>query len=188
MAKFKFHMSNLDGLIVIEPNVLGDRRGFFMETYNKEEFENNGLIVNFVQDNHSKSRKGVLRGLHYQTNHPQGKLVRILKGAVYDVAVDLRGSSPTYGKSYGIELSEENKKMLYIPIGFAHGFLTLYDDTDLFYKVTDYYYAEYDAGILWNDSDLNIKWPLNEYGISKPFLSDKDSHLPLLKDITSPFN
>ena len=187
MGKFKLIKTPMEGLYIIEPTVFGDNRGFFMESYNKREFEKIGLDMNFVQDNHSRSKKGVLRGLHFQKKHPQGKLVRVIRGKVFDVAVDLRKGSPTFGKWYGIILSDENHLMFYIPEGFAHGFLVLSEEADFFYKCTDFYYPEYDAGIIWNDPDIGIKWPFEEYGIKEPILSEKDSKLPRLRDIEIPF-
>ena len=187
MGKFKLIKAPIEGLYIIEPTVFGDNRGFFTESYNKREFEKIGLDMNFVQDNHSRSKKGVLRGLHFQKKHPQGKLVRVIRGKVFDVAVDLRKGSPTFGKWYGIILSDENHLMFYIPEGFAHGFLVLSEEADFFYKCTDFYYPEYDAGIIWNDPDIGIKWPFEEYGIKEPILSEKDSKLPRLRDIEIPF-
>jgi len=186
MIKFNKIKTTLDGVVIIEPAVYCDERGFFMETYNKKEFNKLGLDVDFVQDNHSKSSKGVLRGLHYQSKHPQGKLVRVIRGRVFDVAVDIRVGSPSFGQYYAVELSEKNKRMFYIPEGFAHGFLAL-EESEFVYKTTDYYYAAYDRGIRWNDPDINIKWPLDKIGDSRLILSDKDSKLPFLKDIESPF-
>lgn len=183
MSKFRKVSTPVEGLYVIEPTVFEDSRGFFMESWNKKAFEEIGFHLNFVQDNHSKSRKGALRGLHFQIKHPQGKLVRVVKGAVFDIAVDLRKGSPTFGKWYGIILSEENKKMLYIPEGFAHGFLVLTKEADFLYKATEYYYPEYDAGIVWDDPDIGIEWPLKEFGIEYPILSEKDKSLPKLRDI-----
>ena len=148
MSKFKKIETGIEGLYIIEPTVFGDNRGFFLETYNKKEFEEIGITDEFVQDNHSKSKKGVLRGLHFQTQHSQGKLVRAIKGSVYDVAVDLRKDSKTFGKWFGVELNAENKKMLYIPENFAHGFLTLEDETEFMYKCTNFYHPEYDSGII----------------------------------------
>lgn len=177
MGKFIKTETGIDGLIVIEPTVFGDSRGFFMETYNKRDFEEMGLNVDFVQDNHSKSKKGVLRGLHFQTEHSQGKLIRVIKGTVYDVAVDIREGSPTYGKYFGIELTEDNKKMFYVPENFAHGFIALSDEVEFLYKVTDYYYPEYDSGIMWNDPEIGIEWPLEQYEIKEPILSEKDRKL-----------
>ena len=187
MGKFKLIKAPIEGLYIIEPTVFGDNRGFFMESYNRREFEEIGLDMNFVQDNHSRSKKGVLRGLHFQKKHPQGKLVRVIRGKVFDVAVDLRKGSPTFGKWYGIILSDENHLMFYIPEGFAHGFLVLSEEADFFYKCTDFYYPEYDAGIIWNDPDIGIKWSFEEYGIKEPILSEKDSKLPRLRDIEIPF-
>ncbi|UJG44347.1 MAG: dTDP-4-dehydrorhamnose 3,5-epimerase [Candidatus Heimdallarchaeum endolithica] len=186
MIKFNKIKTTLDGVFIIEPAIFSDERGFFMETYNKREFTKIGLDVDFVQDNHSKSSKGVLRGLHYQSKHPQGKLVRVIKGRVFDVAVDLRVGSPNFGQYYGVELSEKNKRMFYIPEGFAHGFLAL-EESEFVYKTTDYYYSAYDRGIRWNDPDINIKWPLDKIEDSRLILSEKDSNLPFLKDIESPF-
>jgi len=182
MAKFERIETGIEGLYVVKPTVFGDNRGFFMESWNKKEFEEIGLDMEFVQDNHSRSRRGVLRGLHFQTFHPQGKLVRVVKGSVYDVAVDLRKGSPTFGKYYGAILSEENKLMFYIPEGFAHGFLVLSDEVDFLYKATDYYYPQYEAGIVWNDEDIYIDWPFKEYGIDEPILSEKDKKLPTFRE------
>lgn len=174
--KFKKIETGIRDLYVIEPTVFGDNRGFFMETYSKKDFNEIGLTMDFVQDNHSKSKKGVLRGLHFQTKYTQGKLVRVTKGSVYDVAIDLRKNSETFGKWYGVELTEENKKMFYIPEGFAHGFLTLEDETEFQYKCTDYYAPEFDSGVLWNDKDINIEWNLEKYGLNEEtiLLSEKD--------------
>ena len=176
MAKFNRVETRIKDLIVIEPTVFGDNRGFFMESYSRKDFAEIGMDIEFVQDNHSKSKKGVLRGLHFQTKHVQGKLVRVTAGAVLDVAVDLRKDSPTFGKYYLVELTAENKKMFYIPPGFAHGFLTLEDNTEFLYKCTDYYAPEFDSGILWNDSEVGIEWNLEKYGLSEDtiLLSEKD--------------
>ncbi|MGX6591110.1 dTDP-4-dehydrorhamnose 3,5-epimerase [Cetobacterium ceti] len=176
MSKFKKVETGIRDLYVIEPTVFGDNRGFFMETYSKKDFNDIGLTMDFVQDNHSKSKKGVLRGLHFQIKHTQGKLVRVTKGSVYDVAIDLRKDSETFGKWYGVELTEENKKMFYIPEGFAHGFLTLEDETEFQYKCTDYYAPEFDSGVLWNDKNINIEWNLEKYGLNEEtiLLSEKD--------------
>jgi len=183
MARFEVMETPIKELILIKPAVYRDERGFFMESYNEKEFRAIGLDMKFVQDNHSRSKKGVLRGLHFQNPHAQGKLVRVIRGKVFDVAVDLRPDSPTFGKWYGVELSEENNLMMYIPEGFAHGFLVLSDVADFVYKVTDYYCKECDGGIIWNDPEIAIKWPLKEYGIENPILSEKDSKLPLLSEI-----
>ena len=176
MNNFTVKNTPIKDLVIIETKVFGDSRGFFMETYNQASFEELGLKMNFIQDNHSKSKKGVLRGLHFQTKHTQGKLVRVIKGRVYDVAVDLRKGSETFGQWYGIELSEENKLMFYVPEGFAHGFLTLDDETEFVYRCTDLYAPEYDSGILWSDRTLNIDWKFEEFGINSEELtiSEKD--------------
>lgn len=167
-------------LYVIKPKVFGDNRGFFLETYQKKDFETLGLKYDFVQDNHSKSKKGVLRGLHYQKNYPQAKCVRVIVGEVFDVAVDLRKDSPTYGKWYGVRLSAENKLMLMIPRGFAHGFLVLSDEAEFMYKCDEYYHPEDEGGIIYNDPDINIEWPHIDTEI---LLSEKDKKHPNFKDI-----
>lgn len=179
MAKFKFIETKIKDLYVIEPTVFGDDRGYFMESYSKKEFFDAGLKMEFVQDNESKSKRGVLRGLHFQTKHTQGKLVRAIKGEVFDVAVDLREGSPTYGMWEGVILSEENKKQFYVPEGFAHGFLVMSDEAIFTYKCTDYYAPEYDGGIAWNDSEIGIKWPIDGM---EPLLSEKDKNLKPLKE------
>ena len=175
---FIFNKTEIEGVYVIEPKVFGDERGFFMETYKQSDFEQAGLKYNFIQDNQSRSHKGVLRGLHYQKNFPQAKLVRVIQGEVFDVAVDLRKNSPTYGKWVGVILSAENKKMFMIPRGFAHGFLVLSDTAEFVYKCDELYHPEDEGGIMWNDPDVNVKWPLNE----EPSLSEKDKEHPLLRD------
>lgn len=172
MGNFKFIVTKISGVYVIEPKIFGDNRGYFMETYNRKHFEEVGLNMNFVQDNESRSTKGVLRGLHFQKRHSQGKLIRVGKGEVFDVAVDLRNGSKTYGKWEGIILSEENKKLFYIPEGFAHGFLVLSDEAIFNYKCTDFYAPEYEEGIKWNDPDINIAWPLDK--VNNVILSEKD--------------
>ncbi|MDO4690470.1 MAG: dTDP-4-dehydrorhamnose 3,5-epimerase [Fusobacterium sp.] len=184
MGKFKKISTGIEGLFIIEPTVFGDERGFFIETYNKNDFAEIGINDEFVQDNHSKSKRGVLRGLHFQTKFPQGKLVRVIKGSVYDVAVDLRKNSKTFGKWFGIELSSNNKKMFFIPKGFAHGFLTLEDGSEFTYKCTDFYYPEYDSGIIWNDKDINIEWNFKKYMLEEQeiILSEKDKKLQTLED------
>lgn len=169
----------IEGLIVLEPQVFKDDRGFFFESYNEEIFRRLGINSRFVQDNHSGSRKGVIRGLHYQICHPQAKLVRVIAGEIFDVAVDIRRSSPTFGKWFGINLSAENKKQLYIPEGFAHGFLVLSDWAEVLYKTTDFYAPECDRVIIWNDPEIAIDWPLN--GL-EPILSPKDLRGVRLKD------
>lgn len=162
--------TKLSGAFVLEPRVFGDSRGFFFESFNQRAFaEATGTETCFVQDNHSRSAKGVLRGLHYQIRQPQGKLVRVVRGAVFDVAVDLRKSSPTFGQWIGVELSEENQRQLWVPPGFAHGFVVLSESADFLYKTTDYYAPEHERCIIWNDPDIGIDWPLQN-----PALSAKD--------------
>ncbi|ANK12046.1 dTDP-4-dehydrorhamnose 3,5-epimerase [Erythrobacter neustonensis] len=172
--------TTLSGVLIIEPRVFGDARGFFMETWNAEAFANAGLNLNFVQDNHSRSQKGVLRGLHFQNPGPQGKLVRVARGAVFDVAVDLRGSSPTFGQWVGVELSAANKRMLWVPEGFAHGFLTLEDDTDFLYKCTAPYAPQSEHTLAWGDPAVGIDWPL--IGLD-PLISEKDARGLSLADV-----
>jgi dTDP-4-dehydrorhamnose 3,5-epimerase len=164
-------------VLIFEPRVFGDERGFFLESWNAREFDNAvGAKVQFVQDNHSRSRRGVLRGLHYQIKQPQGKLVRVARGRVFDAAVDLRKSSSTFGRWVGAELSEDNHRQVWIPFGFAHGFLVLSESADLIYKATDYYAPEHERCLIWNDPTVGINWPVNE----KPILSAKDmAGLPL---------
>ena len=159
MGKFFFKDTGIEGMFVVEPEVFGDARGYFMETYNEAAFKAAGHDLTFVQDNQSKSRKGVLRGLHLQVNNPQGKLVRVIKGSVFDVAVDLRVGSETYGQWYGVELTEENKKQFYISEGFAHGFLVLTDTAEFCYKVTDFYHPGDEGGLAWNDPEIGVEWP-----------------------------
>lgn len=185
MSKFIFNKTSIEGVYVIEPTVFGDERGYFMETYHAEEFKEAGLDFNFVQDNQSKSKKGVLRGLHFQYTKPQGKLVRVIKGEVFDVAVDLRKDSPTYGQWEGIILSEENKKQFYVPEGFAHGFLVLSDEAEFTYKCTSFYDAADEGGIHWNDPDIGIKWPLGD--IENVGLSEKDELWKSFKETETDF-
>lgn len=185
MGNFNFVKTKIRDLYIIEPKVFGDNRGYFMESYNKKDFFDAGLTMEFVQDNKSKSKKGVLRGLHFQTKHTQGKLVRVTEGAVYDVAVDLRKGSPTYGQWEGILLTSENKKQFYVPEGLAHGFLVLSDTAVFNYKCTDFYAPEYDGGVLWNDPDIGIEWPLD--GIEEILLSEKDKNQKTLKELDLPF-
>lgn len=171
----------IEGVVVIEPQVFGDKRGYFMETYNQRAMNEAGLDMVFVQDNQSSSVKGVLRGLHFQKQHPQGKLVRAIKGAVYDVAVDLRKGSKTYGKWHGELLSEENKKQMYIPEGFAHGFYVVSDYAEFCYKCTDFYHPEDEGGIAWDDPDIGVEWPIDE--TAELIMSDKDKKWGRLKDM-----
>jgi len=159
MGQIKVTKCPIEGLYIIEPAVHGDNRGYFMETYNQRDMEEAGLNMVFVQDNQSMSVKGVLRGLHFQKQYPQGKLVRAIKGRVFDVAVDLRAGSPTYGKWYGVELTEENKKQFYISEGFAHGFLVLSETAEFCYKCTDFYHPGDEGGLAWNDPTIGIQWP-----------------------------
>lgn len=180
MGQFKFTKTPIEDLYIIEPKVFGDHRGYFMETYNYEDFKEAGLDMIFVQDNQSKSKKGVLRGMHFQTQYSQGKLVRVIKGEVFDVAIDLRKESKTYGQWYGVLLSEENKKEFYVPEGFAHGFLVTSDEAEFVYKCTNLYHPEFEGGIAWNDPDINIQWPLD--GIEEVLLSEKDKNALTLKE------
>ena len=159
MGKINVETCEIEGLKVITPTVFGDERGYFMETYNYNDYKAAGIDQEFVQDNQSSSKKGVLRGLHFQKEFPQGKLVRVVKGSVFDVAVDLRSDSKTYGKWFGVELTEENKKQFYIPEGFAHGFLVLSDIAEFCYKCTDFYHPGDEGGLAWNDPKIGIKWP-----------------------------
>ncbi len=169
------------GALIIEPKVFGDPRGFFMETWNTATFAEAGLEMKFVQDNHSRSQRGVLRGLHFQNPSPQGKLVRVTRGAVFDVVVDIRKSSPTFGQWIGIELSEENQRMLWVPEGFAHGFLTLEDDTDFVYKCTTLFAPENEHIIAWDDPTIGVDWPLDDI---TPLISEKDAAGMALADVT----
>ncbi|MCC2673175.1 MAG: rfbC [Ramlibacter sp.] len=163
-------------VVLLEPKVFGDARGFFFESFNQRAFrEATGLEVPFVQDNHSRSARGVLRGLHYQVKQPQGKLVRVARGRVFDVAVDVRRSSPTFGRWVGAELSEENQHQLWVPAGFAHGFVVLSDSADFLYKTTEYYAPEHERCIAWNDPGIGVEWPLAAAGIAAPVLSAKDA-------------
>lgn len=177
---FTFTPTSISDVIVVEPKVFGDERGFFMEAFKKSDFEKNGIVEDFIQDNHSKSSKGVLRGLHYQL-YPkaQAKLVRCPRGRILDVAVDIREGSETFGEWVGVELSEENKKMLYIPAGFAHGFVVYSDEAELLYKTTNEYAPDLDRGIKWNDPAIGIDWGID----FEPLISDKDSKQPLLKEV-----
>jgi len=171
VGNFKGIKTAIEGLQVVEPRVFGDDRGFFLESYSKRHFEELGIREEFVQDNHSKSSKGVLRGLHFQVKYPQAKLIRVSSGAIYDVAVDIRKGSPTFGKWFGIELSQSNKKMLFIPSGFAHGFLALEEGTEVLYKSSDYYHPEDESGLIFNDPKINVQWPIDNMTI---LMSDKD--------------
>ncbi len=180
MGKFGFINTGIEGLFIVEPTVFGDNRGYFMETYHAKEFQEAGFKMVFVQDNQSKSRQGVLRGLHFQYRFPQGKLVRVTKGEVFDVAVDLRKNSRTFGKWHGVTLSDENKIQFYIPEGFAHGYLVLTGEAEFVYKCTDYYHPEDEGGILWNDPEIGIDWPLDK--VKEVILSKKDNRWKCLKE------
>jgi dTDP-4-dehydrorhamnose 3,5-epimerase len=173
--------TNLPGVIVIEPKVYVDKRGFFLETFREDVLLQAGINAHFVQDNHTRSSQGVLRGLHYQMTQTQGKLVRVAAGSVFDVVVDVRSGSPTFVQWYGTELNEDNIKMIYVPPGFAHGFVVLSETADFIYKCTDYYHPESEQGIAWDDPDLNIDWPIAEIA-EKISLSDKDKQNVKLKD------
>lgn len=173
MSKIKVTRCEIEGLCVIEPTVFSDDRGYFMETYNQNDFKEEGLDMVFVQDNQSMSTKGVLRGLHFQKQYPQGKLVRVVRGSVFDVAVDLRSTSKTYGKWFGVELNEENKKQFYIPEGFAHGFVVLSDVAEFCYKCTDFYHPGDEGGLAWNDPEIGIDW--ESVGIKGQYKGSADS-------------
>ena len=183
MGKFKKIETSIEGVCVIEPTVFGDNRGYFMETYSEEEFRDIGLNYKFVQDNQSKSKKGVLRGLHFQKENSQAKLVRVIKGEVFDVAVDLRPGSKTYGKWEGVILSEENKKMFMIPKGFAHGFLVLSDEAEFTYKCDDIYNPSAEGGLAWNDKDVAIDWPFGDLKKEDLLTSEKDAKWPSLEEL-----
>ena len=180
MGQIRVTRTEIDGLVLIEPAVHGDERGYFMETYNQRDMAEAGLDMTFVQDNQSRSLKGVLRGLHYQKKYPQGKLVRVIRGRVFDVAVDLRSGSTTFGKWRGTVLSEENKLQMYIPPGFAHGFLVLSDDAEFVYKVTDFYHPGDEGGIAWNDPGIGIEWP----DIVGEYYGTADCSVYMMKDGT----
>lgn len=178
-----FIKTEIEGVYIIEPKVFGDNRGYFMESYNESVFKANGLNYTFVQDNESKSKKGVLRGLHFQIKYPQAKLVRVIEGEVFDVAVDLRKDSKTYGKWVGVILSSENKRQFMIPRGFAHGFVVLSETATFVYKCDEFYHPEDEGGIMWNDPNININWPFE----GDVILSEKDKKHPLLKDLKIEF-
>lgn len=180
MEKFKFIKTPIEDLYIIETTVFKDNRGYFMETYNYNDFKEKGLNMTFVQDNQSSSQKGVLRGLHFQRRHPQGKLVRVTKGKVFDVAVDLREKSSTLGKWYGCILSEKNRRQFYIPEGFAHGFLVLSNNAEFVYKCTDFYYPKDEDGIIWNDNIIQIDWPMDT--VEEVILSEKDKNWRTFKE------
>jgi dTDP-4-dehydrorhamnose 3,5-epimerase len=174
----KSQATQIPGVLIVEPAIFGDDRGFFLESYNEREMRNIGIDAHFVQDNHSRSQRNVLRGLHYQISQPQGKLVRVVTGRVYDVAVDVRRDSPAFGKWVGVELSAENKRMFWLPAGMAHGFVVLSDSADFLYKATEYYAPKFERTILWNDTELGIEWPLT----GQPILSAKDAAAKTFRD------
>ncbi len=176
--------TTISEVMLIEPRVFGDERGFFMEIYSTRAFAELGITRAFVQDNHSLSRKGTLRGLHYQRANPQAKLCRVVSGAVWDIAVDIRRGSPTFGHHVGALLSAENKRSIYIPRGFAHGFLVLSDEAEFLYKCDEFYAPGDEYAVRFDDAALNIDWPMREYGITAPLLSEKDEKAPLLADVT----
>jgi dTDP-4-dehydrorhamnose 3,5-epimerase len=176
----QFDRTAIPDVILIQPKVFGDERGFFMETFRADEFAAHGIIAGFVQDNHSASQQGILRGLHYQVRQPQGKLVRAVCGVIFDVAVDLRRSSPTFGHWVATVLSSQNKKQIWIPTGFAHGFYVLSEEAEVVYKTTDYYAPLYERSLFWDDPSLGIEWPLLDG--KPPILSDKDAHAKLLSE------
>ena len=175
--------TSIPEVLIIEPRVFGDERGFFMETYSARALAELGVTRSFVQDNHSLSRQGTLRGLHYQLRNPQAKLCRVVRGAVWDVAADIRRGSPTFGQHVGVLLSAENKRSIYVPRGFAHGFLVLSDEAEFLYKCDDFYAPGDEYGVRWDDVALDIEWPLREHEIESPLLSDKDENAPLLQDV-----
>ena len=178
--------NGIQGLMVIEPTVFGDDRGYFMETYNYNDFAEAGIDCQFVQDNQSASKKGVLRGLHFQIHYPQDKLVRVIVGEVFDVAVDLREGSKTFGKWYGVKLSAENKKQFFVPKGFAHGFIVLSDYAEFCYKVTDFYHPNDEGGLMWNDPDIAVEWPMPEGMTAEDLiLSEKDKVNSSFKEHTA---
>ena len=183
MSNFTFHPTEIPGVYIIDVKTYGDRRGYFMETYKESDFREAGLNYTFVQDNQSASREGVLRGLHFQKQHPQAKLVRVLRGVVFDVAVDLRAGSATYGKWVGALLSGENHRQLMIPRGFAHGFVVVSESAEFAYKCDDFYHPEDEGGIMWNDPAIGIEWP----DVGEILLSEKDQHHPSLAEANITF-
>lgn len=185
MGKFNAIKTSIEGLTIIEPTVFGDQRGFFMESFSERDFLELGITERFVQDNHSKSSRGVLRGMHFQTHMSQGKLIRVVAGAVLDAVIDLRPESATFGKWEAVMLSAENKRQLYVPPRFAHGFLTLEDNTEFLYKCTQYYAPEFDGGVLWSDPEIGIDWKLEEFGLTENqlIMSEKDRKQPVVKSI-----
>ena len=187
MGKITITNTEIEDVLIVTPALFRDPRGFFLESYSRRDFEMAGIRGEFVQDNHSRSTKGVLRGLHYQFPHAQDKLIRVTFGSIYDVAVDIRTGSPTYGKWVGVMLSENSPEMLYIPAGFAHGFVVISDIAEVQYKVNEYYDPSAEGGIRWDDPDIGILWPLHENGIEFPLLSEKDRHYLEFLKFVSPF-
>ena len=181
MSKFTFHKTEIEGAVIVEPTVFGDDRGYFMETYHEKEFAEGGITAHFVQDNQSSSTRGVLRGLHFQREYPQAKLVRVIDGTVFDVAVDIRKGSSTFGAWVGVELSAENKRQFFISRGLAHGFLVLSKTAEFTYKCDEFYHPEDEGGLAWDDPAIGIKWPLSS--MQKPLLSDKDQKNPILTEL-----
>ena len=181
MGKFSVETCEIEGLKVITPTAFGDARGYFMESYQANDFKEMGIDTVFVQDNQSSSTKGVFRGMHYQINFPQDKLVRVISGEVYDAVVDLRKGSPTYGKSFGVVLSAENRKQLFIPKGFAHGFLVLSDTAEFFYKVSDFYHPNDEGGLVWNDPEVGIDWPVKDEALLN--IIERDRNWPKLSEL-----
>lgn len=181
MGKFSVETCEIEGLKVITPTAFGDARGYFMESYQANDFKEMGIDTVFVQDNQSSSTKGVLRGMHYQINFPQDKLVRVISGEVYDAVVDLRKGSPTYGKSFGVVLSAENRKQLFIPKGFAHGFLVLSETAEFFYKVSDFYHPNDEGGLVWNDPEVGIDWPVKDEALLN--IIERDRNWPKLSEL-----
>jgi dTDP-4-dehydrorhamnose 3,5-epimerase len=187
MGSYTITPTALPEVLLVTPQVFADDRGFFLESYNRRNFNSIGISCEFVQDNHSRSTKGVLRGLHFQKQFPQDKLVRVIRGEVFDVAVDIRVGSPRFGNYVGVFLTAEDKRMLFVPKGFAHGFLVLSDTAEFMYKVSDFYNPADEGGIVWNDPDIGIEWPFAEYGIETPTLSKRDREWNGLKEQSFPF-
>lgn len=175
--------TDLPGVIVLEPRVWQDARGFFLETFHRDHYAELGIDCEFVQDNHSSSSRGTLRGLHFQQEQAQAKLCRVVRGEVFDVAVDIRRGSPHFGKWFGTVLSEENQRQIFVPRGFAHGFLVLSERADFLYKCSDFYAPQFERGIAWNDPQIAVEWPLETLGLTQPILSDKDKNNPLLREL-----
>lgn len=187
MGEITIKKTGIPDVLLLTPKKFGDSRGFFLESYSRRDYDTIGIAQEFVQDNHSRSIKGVLRGLHYQHPQSQDKLIRVTLGCIYDVAVDIRSGSPTYGRWIGVELSEDDPTMIFVPSGFAHGFLVLSEVAEVQYKVNEYYNPEAEGGLQWNDPEIGIVWPLLENGIDHPLLSEKDKKNVKLSEFTTPF-